>query len=456
MKIILAVHHFPPKYTGGAELQAYQTAHTLLERGHQVQVICVESIESSSSPTLAWHDEIYDRIPVRRLTFDLGRSPDPFRWSYDNPLINEHLQQLIQEDRPDLLHLVSGYLIGAGALRVAAAAGIPRVVSLMDFWFICPRITLLRTNGELSTLPIEPARCAQCLAEDKRRFRWMGRLAPRLASAYWARQRHAASKIAVRRDFLLDALRSADAVITHSRFLREMFIQIGLPPAKVLASRQGVAPRELPDRRSPKRESSALRVGYLGQIAPHKGVHVLVEALRLMPEAPIQLEIFGDQTRFPDYTRMLAAAIGGDDRIHFAGPYTPASLTSLLETLDLIVAPSLWYENSPNVILEAFAHRIPVAASRLGGMVELLGDGAHGLLFEPGDAQDLARVLREVLSTPEILAQIRRGLPPVKTIEAEMDELEKIYRLVVAGKFSVPESLDVGQSFARDVPARSG
>ncbi|HDD24627.1 MAG TPA: glycosyl transferase family 1, partial [Chloroflexi bacterium] len=105
VKILIGVHHFPPHYTGGAELRAYRTAAWLQAHGHDVRVVCVEAIDATEDG-LAFTDETYDGLPVRRLYFDLAAGGDPFRWQYDNPWIGAHLRGYLKQHKPDLLHLI--------------------------------------------------------------------------------------------------------------------------------------------------------------------------------------------------------------------------------------------------------------------------------------------------------------------------------------------------------------
>ena len=109
MKIIIAVHHFPPKYTSGAELRAFRTAQALQKRGYEVRAVCVENIDKGPDGGVTWRDEIYDGVPVRRLSFNLESAPDPFRWSYDNLWIGDHLSTMLANYKPDIFHLVSGF-----------------------------------------------------------------------------------------------------------------------------------------------------------------------------------------------------------------------------------------------------------------------------------------------------------------------------------------------------------
>jgi glycosyltransferase involved in cell wall biosynthesis len=104
----------------------------------------------------------------------------------------------------------------------------------------------------------------------------------------------------------------------------------------------------------------------------------------------------------------------------------------VLSEIDVIVVPSLWYENAPLVIQEAFATKTPVITTNLGGMAEAVDHGINGLLFERGDVADLARQLRRIVNEPELLDGLRAHIPTVKTIDEEVTELEANYRDLIA------------------------
>ena len=440
MRILLAVHHFPPRYTGGAEWRTYRTARALIARGHAVRVICVEQIDSQDADPLAWSDEEFQGVPVRRLRFNLAAAPDWFVWSYDNRWIGNHLRELFAEFRPDVLHVISGYLISGRAILEAAAHGVPAVVTLTDFWFLCPRVSLRRTNGSVSTIPTQPAACAQCLGEERRRFRIPGRLFPGIMRWYWRRQSGAIGRVEARNAFLRQALNSASAVISPSQFLRTVHIQSGITPEKIVYSRQG---RDFPGLTADhwrKGPSTTLRVGYLGQLAELKGVHLLIEAARRLPGAALSMTIYGDVPHFPDYATRLTNLMAGDPRIRLAGVFQgQEALAQVFPELDVVVVPSLWYENSPNTILEAFAYHTPVIASRLGGMAELVHHDRNGLLFETGDAADLARQIQRLLDNPALLTQLQAGIGPVRSTAEEIDELVAIYQQVAQSAPGRPE-----------------
>ena len=433
MKIVIAVHHFPPRYTSGAELEAYRTAAWLRDHGHDVHVICVEEIDVGDSEGLTFKDEPYAGLPVRRLYFNLAATPDPFRWSYDNPWIGEHVRGYLVDVAPDLLHLVSGYLMSGSTLSAASDAGIPTVVTLTDFWFLCPRITLLRSNGQLCAPPFDAVTCARCLGEQKRRCRIPGRIAPALMSSFWRTQADRAAKVRARIEFLGAALNGVSAMISRSRFLHNIYIDAGVAPERIIFCRQGLHfPGLSPEVLTAGSARSAtaaphLRIGYVGQIAPHKGVHTLFEAVRLLPDAALEVRAYGDTTRFPSYTRTLHRIADQDPRLSLAGVFARTEISQVLQQLDVVVVPSVWYENSPNAIMEAFVHRTPVIVSDLGGMAELVKDGVDGLRFTPGDASSLASKLRQLIDDPSLLQRLQEGIGPVKPVAAEMAELQEIY-----------------------------
>lgn len=438
MRILIAVHHFPPSFTGGAEWRACRTADALQRRGHDVHVVCVERIDAGPDNGIAWEETVYKGIPVRRLSFNLLSAPDPDRWKYDNPWIGDHLRGLFKEYRPDIFHLIGGYLMGADVVRAASETSIPVVVTLTDYWFICPRVTLLRSDGQVCA-DFTAHRCVRCLAEEKRRYRWPARAVPQLMDWLWAsplaeRLGAPLSRAAIerRRQVLTEALHQLNLAICPSEFLRRMYIQAGAPADRLAYSRQGLA---LAGEVIPKTPSFALRVGYTGQLAEHKGVHLLIEAFKhLNYTRPATLTLYGDPTRFPKYVRRLQKLARGHPYIRFTGTYSYSDLGRVLSELDVLVVPSIWYENSPNTILEAFAYHTPVVASDLGGMSELVEHGKSGLLFTPGDVADLREQLQRLVDDPELVRQMSANVPPVRTLDEEIEELEGWYRDLCDGR----------------------
>lgn len=435
MKIVLPVHHFLPRYSAGAELYTYRLAQWLQAHGHDVAVVCVDAIDQGAAGELQAVSDRYQGIRVEHLSFNLGMAADPMRWSYDNPLLGEWFARYFERERPDLAHFQAGYLIGAAPLRAAAQAGIPTILTLHDYWFVCPRITLQRGDDTLcAQIPNDPAECAWCQCLESRRYRYPDRLTGGLAGQVirTIALRSEGRKISERRSNLHDALAIPNALISPSHFLAN-YVREHVPASRLHQIRGGL---DLAPFRAVSRamHSDGLHIGFIGQVVPHKGVHLLVEAFQKLvsPDRPLTLHIYGSLQARPDYVAQLQKLAQGKANILFHGRFENGGAPAILSNLDLLVVPSIWYENSPIAILEAQAAGTPVVTSALGGMAELVSDGVDGLHFQPNSASDLAAKLQRLIDQPELLTKLQAGVRMPASIDDEMEQLLAIYENVVA------------------------
>jgi glycosyltransferase involved in cell wall biosynthesis len=170
----------------------------------------------------------------------------------------------------------------------------------------------------------------------------------------------------------------------------------------------------------------------------HKGVHVLIEAARHLPQGTFELRIHGAQTTFPEYVATLHALADGLP-VSFAGAYTPDQAADIYSGIDVLVVPSLWLENSPLVIHEAFQAGVPGVGARMGGIADLVQDGINGSLYDANSPDSLGRALEAVLANPACLDDWMRRLPPVKSIAQDALEWEETYvRVIDARRVAQP------------------
>jgi glycosyltransferase involved in cell wall biosynthesis len=222
---------------------------------------------------------------------------------------------------------------------------------------------------------------------------------------------------------------AVDRFLAPSRFLRERFVrEWGIPAERIEYLPFGVdlgAFRAVPRTRSPQ-----LRVGFLGSLIEVKGAHVLLEAWGRIPaelRARGSLVLRGPRLHEPDYVARL------EDRAKEVGarllePLDRSGIAPALAAIDLLVVPSLWFENAPLVIHEAFAAGTPLLVSDLGGMAELVEEGRGGWRFPAGDVDALARRLSALLGDRAALEALLppRSSPP--TFEEHAFEVEARYR----------------------------
>jgi glycosyltransferase involved in cell wall biosynthesis len=233
--------------------------------------------------------------------------------------------------------------------------------------------------------------------------------------------------------FLRGAFGAADVVVSPSVFYRETFTRAGMPAERIVVCRFGV---DAPGRAAGVRPGAPrpLRVGYLGQVAWHKGVHVLLGAVRRLGAAPLRVTVHGDPSRVPAYTAALRRLAQGDDRVTIGPAFARDELARVLAGLDVVAVPSLWPEAGPLVAYEALAHGVPVVAAALGSIPEVVRDGSNGLLVAPGDPGPLAEALRRLADDPDLLARLRAGAGYGRRVDDEVDDHEALYRRVTAGE----------------------
>jgi len=437
MKIVLSTHHYPPRYVAGVELITARLARQLTNRGHTVDVVCVEEIDAAVP--LSVTTDRHDGIHVHRLGLQLTGQPVGLGVRFRDDRLRDWFADFFRQRRPDIFHSQSSYLLSASPLEAAHSAGLKTVVTLHDYWYLCPRLTLLRSSGQICATSASPADCAWCLMGERRRFRpvtalrhrWNGQKQDRSDGVpwRWLVDRSLLALMEERQRYVLDRLRATDALISPAPLARDLLIRQGWPAEQIKLVRYGLEVG-LPAAARRRCQAGGLRIGYLGQVAPHKGIHVLIEAYRaLAVTAPqVELAIYGDLTRFPEYTARLQRSAAGLPAVRFMGAYDNRRIGEVLRDLDVVVVPSLWFEISPLVILESFSAGVPVIASRQANLAWLVRDEEDGLLFTPGDAADLARQLRRLIDEPGLLARLAAGIRPVRTVDDEVDELEALYR----------------------------
>ncbi|RRR76142.1 MAG: glycosyltransferase [Candidatus Viridilinea halotolerans] len=444
MRILITVHGYPPGQQGGAERRAERTARAMRERGHEVAVLAIES-DNAPHAEVRVQERIHDGVRVREVAFNGGANDDPLRYSYDHPDLGMIASNFMDQYKPQLMHLFSGYLWGASALDAATAHGVRTIVDLTDYWWLCHQINLLTPLGERCDEP-SAARCARCYAERQRRFRIPARLVPKATSFAWDRLQPTSSlgrllglpAQEARAQRLQRALATVDRLLAPSRFLADFYGHHGIDKAKITVARQGVELKQCVVRKP----STTLRVGYIGQVKPHKGVDLLLDAWKLLTgPRPRKLAIYGADAGHQHYGQHLVETLGDLPDAAWHGTFAGAEVWDVLADLDVVVIPSRWVENSPNSILEAQAVGVAVVGSNLGGIAELIEHEKNGLLFQVDDAEDLAKNLQRLLDEPELLPRLRTNPLPFRSHGAVMDDLEQIYHSTLTGASMAGRSL---------------
>lgn len=408
MRIALVVHQFPPEHVGGTEIYTQNLAHGLAGRGHQVAVFHPRAIHPGDE-----RDNEDNIVLWRAGHTPLPASAHPLRrfWrTMRSREIESSFERFVRDFRPELVHFQ--HLQNVSVRLIGLAAGRPRLLTLHDYWYICANGQLLRPDGALCESP--GVGCAACaLAQLTHPLpRWAE---PPISLLFWGRNQ-----------YLRQALRGVDRLIAPSRFLLDRYAAAGFNRARMTYLENGI-PAERIRRFARQPWEGPLRVTYIGSIAWQKGVHTLAEACGMLPPDAIRLRIWGDTTVFPAYAARVRALLP-DPAAQMMGPIPNPKVGRVLADSDLLVVPSLWYENSPVVIQEARAAGVPVVASGLGALAEKVTDGVDGLTFPAGDAPSLARTLQRCLDDPGLLPRLSRSIPAPMDMSDHVEALLRLYR----------------------------
>lgn len=440
MNILFITHFFPPNHTTGTENYTFGLARKLVELGHQVQVICAEDWQKGDKYWNGTSKDVYQGVSVYRFNLNWTKADDPNQALYNSSLAREWLSQFLTQKKIDLVHTTSTYSLGVGVLQAVKSANIPQILTLTDFWFVCPRLQLVKDTGDLCTGRTTAWECQACVANDSKLFRLFNKFfPPPLQPMLWeqivkypllTRQRGLRGLLLnmnERKQLLTQMLMIPDQVIAPSKMLQQLFAHI-VPSVTFTTLSYGHDLSWLQDYQG-KSYSDKIRFGYLGQVSHSKGVHVLIKAFqkaRLGSKA--HLSIWGGWEKHSGYVHELEALINDSSPIKLNGRFQRKQLAEILSNIDVVVVPSLWYENTPLVIQEAFATKTPVIATNLGGMAETITPEVTGLLFERGNTDDLAKQLRRVVEDPQLVSQFQTQIPHVKSVEEHVVELEQRYQ----------------------------
>lgn len=420
MRIAQVVHWFMPKHLAGVEVYTKFLSQEMQKR-HEVQIYCRE--DGFFDRRLHEIDQEYQGLPIRRVHFNLlGKQrniANRFLTQFRNPVIEESFARFLEEKQPDVVHIQHLFMLSTGIISVARSYGLPVVVTLHDYWFLCQAIQLLRPSLACCSGPALGLKCAGCTPLPMPyAFRFL--LTPATAPLYLYRTA-----------YMRQQLEKANLVTSPSAFVRDRFAANGFPADRILITDYGTADHWLTEfKRQP---SERLRFGFIGSIMRHKGVHTLIKAFKQVDSDRAELHIFGDPGFAPDYYAEMKA-LAADDRIHFRGRFENDTVGRALSELDVVIVPSIWYENAPITIHEARLAGMPVIGSRIGGIPEFVEHEVSGLLFEAGDVADLHTQMQRIADEPELLDRLRQGVRPVKTMAENALEFEAIYERLIAGE----------------------
>ena len=448
MRILLTVHQFLPKHSSGTEVLTRDTGLEMLARGHEVHVLTVDPSAPRTSTEVTYEDYDYKGLKVHALRLPRRRSMSYLvEDEYDNDLVAAHVRWYADLVRPDAVHMFHLMRLSGSVIQVFRDLGVPVVFTPTDFWAICVRVTLMKPSGELSAGPDDiSSNCLECRGVERY-------LPPeelpdtpdkqvmyrRIAERSLARSENEHPSMALVRAMLgrtrslRESINTVNAILAPTELMYRTLVANGIDPRLITVSPYGIDLSDFQIISRRRSDPEKLRLGYIGAVNPQKGLHILLRAFKRLPrEADVSLRICGDLSAWPDYSQRVYAEAASDSQINFAGPFPNEKMAGELEKIDVLVVPSMWYENAPLVIYSALAAGIPVVGSNQDGIAEII-DGKNGLLFRSGDPGDLARQLKRLITEPDLLARLEGNGSNVRTVEDSVAEMLALYKCLQRG-----------------------
>ncbi|HGY54746.1 MAG TPA: glycosyltransferase [Caldithrix abyssi] len=363
MKIALVNSYYNPDVIGGAEIIVELLAKGLSEKGHEVKVFC-------SSPSIL--DESQDKIHIHRDKIaniywpPAMVSPGSIQkgiWhllNLYNPFSAKRIVCYIKEFAPDIIHLhnISIFTSALYSELQKHFSETPIVQTLHDYWHACIKNTLLHGNGDICVN--RPGLCS------------------------------------LRSSFIIDKAQVIKKFVSPSLFLKEYYIKESLISKQRIEVIPNALPRLVNKKEQIKEKNQKISFVYIGQLETHKGINVLLEAIRRVKKHSKIEFIFAGKGRLENLVKKEA-------HIKYLGYISGQEKERILSSGDVLFLPSQWYENYPLVGIEACNHGMAIIGSRIGGIPEIVTDGWNGKLLEPGNANQLTIAIESVTRNDSLL-----------------------------------------------------
>ena len=459
MRILEVNALFPPEWWGGAENYVLSLSKALMKRGHSVFVIA-----GTKKNYTDIHEKTFDNLNI----FLIPRFQEFYHYQDDRA--NALFTGLIDRIKPDVVHFHNFFhYLPASFINEVRRFRIPIIQHLHDYWFICPIGHLMYTEDISCSGPQDGIRCIKCPGtafirermtrrnteeELNSRIRnyipaWLKSLFPCQIKGF-LKEKMLSRKISEktennsersrenrffmeRNKKLASYLSQSDRIIVPSKYIFNIYYDwLNLKGSFNILPIGTDVVRYTAD----KKKSSKFRFAYVGALAPHKGVHILINAFRKMKNMNVSLSIWG--TGDIKYSRLLRKLANSDSRISFCDVVAHSEINRAFQNIDVLIAPSVWQETFGMNIREAFASGTVVIASDIGAYSEAIRHGEDGFLFTPGDEKDLLDCMNRLAGNRDLMKSMIKRIPAVQDIKDNALAIEKIMKQCTAGRTASP------------------
>lgn len=420
MRVLQVTNGFPPTAITGTESHTYTLAKQLAA-SHSVHVLCREADLTRPEYTVVRGS--LDGLPVTRVVNNLLDVKD-YEDLYRNRRVEQIFMDVLDAFRPDLIHFQHCIGLSAGCIEQAIARRLPFVVTLHDYWHICPTTDLLRPGLEMCPGTHHGPNCFDCVrlvpgvlgrAVYLPGYSYLHRAIPPatryqvltfLGRIRTARKSPGSPVIQQRADYMRGLLARSPRLIAPSEYVKNKYVEFGIPSDLIRVIQLGMDTQRWLGAPRHTRLANLVRLGYVGALTPQKGGEAMIRAFIQSPGAA-ELVIYGVEPPGQVLAARLKRLAAGDPRIHFMGPIPNERLPLAFGEMDALLMPTLAEETFSLVVREALLSGLPVIASDKGVIPEIVQDGVNGRLLPAGDVDAWTACLRDLIEHPDQLDRLK-------------------------------------------------
>jgi glycosyltransferase involved in cell wall biosynthesis len=409
-KVLIIAHNHPNFFPGGAEIFAYD-----LFKAIGTHTEYKPFFLAAADPTTR---EVHTGTPFQRLVDSEDEAlfwGGSFDYFYQSQQILNFIyldfKHFLQQLQPDVIHFHHTIRFGVEAIQVARQT-LPKVkivFTIHEFILICHRDgQMVRKDNQELCESASPNRCYRCFPE------------------------YSPQQFKMREEFLKAHLELVDQFISPSHFLAQRFIDWGLPKEKMTVLENGRQIYPATPLRQLAPTGKRNQFGFFGQINPYKGALLILEAVEYLVKhnfSDFQVNLFGNiASGFPEFkAEFLEFLAKYQGLVIHHGKYHPAEIPELIQLVDWVIVPSIWWENSPLVIQEVLMHKRPIICSDIGGMAEKVTDQVTGLHFKVRNAVSLAKTINQACLDESIWSKLVNNITPRLSIEKSAKQHTNLY-----------------------------
>jgi len=426
MNILYLTHRFPPDHFRGTEVYTFELAHEMQKLGHRVLAVALREMPQPGKISVV--RDSYQDVAVARICKHLN--PADFLSYFFDPEMDKIFAEISADFQPDLVHAT--YFTGGLSLGMTAEAAAQKKLftTVTDYAALCPRGQMLDRNYYMCPGPRRGVRCLFCLFDRLWLFQNPG--LDRIARDYFPVSLAGLKKhpqlgwLKKRTHAIQNVLRESNAVIFSHPLTRYVFdrnrVQVNNPELLDF----GVEFAHFQDHN--KSPASRLRIGFIGQVLPHKGLHLLVDALAgIKDQESFELLIYGSLNHPFEKEYFNSLKLTRVKNQKWLGTFDYSQMNQVLEGIDLLTVPSIWPENCPLTPKYALLTGTRLLLSDQPGI--LVKGGGEGIdYFRAGDLATLSEQIEEILASGKWAKQFEPRRDLVMSIQDHCSALLKIYR----------------------------